>query len=188
MPDRTHPPHPLPEDRRAMLQHLAADHSQDPADLPRDRDALRLYHARPHGGRTTPPPGSSGPGSDDPALSIPAFIGRASAAMDLLLLELAATGPRREDPAPGARSPRSSRRALVVVVAIPPGEDQQGQAHQDPGHVGHKLDYVCGLHAPCRESRAVSHGPGARFLVRRPGDPFGFRVRADHRSGHDHPE
>lgn len=75
MPDATHDPHRLPQDRRVMIGHLVDEHGADAGDLPRSRDALQLVHARLHGGRAARRPAL--PQADNPSLTPAACLARA---------------------------------------------------------------------------------------------------------------
>jgi hypothetical protein len=101
-----------------LRDHLTARHGQDGADLPRDRGALLIWHARDHhwAPSTSGQPGGASQGhaasawpfpTGDPALTIPAFHGRTERV--LRVLEDALDALHAVDP-PGARS------AAVAVV------------------------------------------------------------------------
>jgi hypothetical protein len=96
----------------ALRQHLTARHGQDAADLPRDRGALLIWHARDHNWLPSPRTASAGAGPDarrdvtpppasQAALTIPAFHGRTERL--LRVLEDALDALHAVDP-PGARS------------------------------------------------------------------------------------
>jgi len=126
----------------ALRNHLTARHGQDAADLPRDRGALLIWHARDHHWSPSPRTGSTSAGPDarravspspavEAALTIPAFHGRTERV--LRVLEDALDALHAVDPS-GARSA-----AAAVVQRI------QGRFwhHRPPG--GHVI--------PCRPSR-----------------------------------